>query len=85
MTLAIHVEEEEWFARFSSFVHLIRVIARIRRFIAGCRRQTPPLSHLSRDELDHTALAVKHVHLNITRFANHMTNSHENVLSLCDP
>lgn len=49
----------EWFTRFSSFDRLIRVIARIFRFVKGCRRQPVGPTHiLRRAELDAARRAV---------------------------
>lgn len=49
--------EPEWYARFSSYIHMIRVITRMYRFINGCRRLSHKTDFLSRDELDHAAVA----------------------------
>jgi len=51
-------DESEWCARFSSYVHMIRVTARMRRFIAGCRRESRLSGFLSRLELDQATLAI---------------------------
>jgi len=43
----------EWFTRFSSYDNLIRVVSRILRFVARCRRiHVDPNHVLTRDELD---------------------------------
>lgn len=48
----------EWFARFSSFSHMIRVIARLRRVIRRYRQQQSCLDYLARSELDEATLVV---------------------------
>ncbi|XP_025193542.1 uncharacterized protein LOC112593380, partial [Melanaphis sacchari] len=50
--------EPEWYVRFSSYIHMIRVIARMYRFINGCRRLAHKTDFLSRTELDHAAVVV---------------------------
>jgi len=50
--------EPEWYARFSSYIHMIRVITRMYRFINGCRRLSHKTDFLSRDELVHAAVVV---------------------------
>ncbi|XP_060882006.1 uncharacterized protein LOC132953650 [Metopolophium dirhodum] len=48
---------EEWYARFSSFDHMIRVVARLRRFISRCRKMDVETGFLKQSELD-TALIM---------------------------
>lgn len=50
-------DECEWFSRFSSYSNLIRVVVRMRRFIARCRRQQVYSSVLSSSEI-HDAMLV---------------------------
>lgn len=57
-TVLILEDEPEWFARFSSFVLMIRVVARMRRFITRCRRRTWPETYLTRHELDEATLIL---------------------------
>ncbi|XP_025407128.1 uncharacterized protein LOC112681080 [Sipha flava] len=58
VVITTHVEESEWYTQFSSCVQLIRVTARIRRFIAKCRCQPAPVEYITRDEFDQAALAI---------------------------
>lgn len=51
-------EEPEWCSRFSSYVHMIRVMALVRRFSSRCRGKKFPEIYLTRSELDQAALAV---------------------------
>jgi len=50
--------EPEWYARFSSYSHMLRVVSYMYRFIHVCRHQTHRSSFLTRAELDHAAVAV---------------------------
>lgn len=50
--------EHEWFTRFSSFVQMIRIVARMYRFINKCRRRPVINTFLSRDDLDHATLVI---------------------------
>jgi len=56
--------EPEWYSRFSSYVHMIRVVAQVRRFIARCRRQPGFRGYLTRIELDTASLSI-------VRFSQH--------------
>lgn len=56
--LIIQEEELEWYARFSSYVQAVRTTARIRRFVALCRKKPVENGHLSRNELDQAALVI---------------------------
>jgi len=48
----------EWFSRFSSYVHMVRVVAHVQRFIALCRRQSCAERYLTRHDLDRAVLAI---------------------------
>uniref|UniRef100_A0A2S2NNC8 Integrase catalytic domain-containing protein n=1 Tax=Schizaphis graminum TaxID=13262 RepID=A0A2S2NNC8_SCHGA len=49
----------EWYSRFSSYVHMIRVVAYVRRFILLCRRRQQVFEcYLTRGELDSASLAI---------------------------
>ncbi|CAI6354007.1 unnamed protein product [Macrosiphum euphorbiae] len=51
--------EPEWYSRFSSYVHMIRVVAHVRRFISLCRRRPQVFEcYLTRGELDSALLSV---------------------------
>lgn len=50
--------EPEWYARFSSYTRMLRVVAYMYRFIHVCRRQIHRSSFLTRSELDHAAVVV---------------------------
>jgi len=49
---------EEWYARFSSFDHMIWVVARLRRFISRCRRMDVESGFLKQSELDTALITV---------------------------
>lgn len=52
-------ENPEWYARFSSYDHMIRVVARMKRFIARCRRKiVSQESFLTRDDINLATMAV---------------------------
>jgi len=57
---ALHVETTtEWYSRFSSYVHMVRVVAYVRRFILLCRRRQQIFEcYLTRGELDSASLAI---------------------------
>lgn len=60
-TLITNIEEPskpEWYERFSSYIHMIRVVSRMYRFINGCKRLAYKTDFLSRSELDHAAVVV---------------------------
>ncbi|XP_027841687.2 uncharacterized protein LOC114123039 [Aphis gossypii] len=49
----------EWYSRFSSHVHMIRVVAYVRRFTLLCRRRQQVFEcYLTRGELDSASLAI---------------------------
>jgi hypothetical protein len=49
----------EWYSRFSSYMHMIRVVAYVRRFILLCRRRQQVFEcYLTRGELDSASLAI---------------------------
>lgn len=51
--------EPEWYSRFSSYSHMIRVVAYVYRFIQICKRRQTILAHfLTRVELDHAAVVI---------------------------
>jgi len=51
--------EPEWYSRFSSYSHMIRVVAYVCRFIKICkRRHTHIPSFLTRAELDYAVMAI---------------------------
>jgi hypothetical protein len=59
--------EPEWYSRFSSYSHMIRVVAYVYRFIKICkRRQTYVTPFLTRAELDHAAVAIAKCSQHIT-------------------
>jgi len=49
---------QEWYARFSSFDHMIRVVARLRRFISRCRRMDVESGFLKQSELNTALITV---------------------------
>lgn len=48
----------EWFDRYSSYQHMLRVLAWVRRFVSGCKRQPLRSDTLSRCELDEALTVV---------------------------
>lgn len=52
------LQEPEWYSRFSSYLHMLRVVVQIRRFITRCRRQPVSELYISRYELDEAALII---------------------------
>ncbi|XP_060845770.1 uncharacterized protein LOC132925386 [Rhopalosiphum padi] len=48
----------EWFARFSSFDNMIRVVARLRRFVFRCQGKEVQSGFLQQSELDAALIAV---------------------------
>lgn len=51
LTTTVEPVEDEWFRRFSSYTNMIRVVARMRRFICRCRRQQVASHFLTTSEL----------------------------------
>lgn len=57
-------ENHEWFDRFSSYQHMLRVVVWVRRFVLLCKRKPVTLGSLTLDELNEAALViVKHSQL----------------------
>ncbi|XP_008190090.1 uncharacterized protein LOC103311953 [Acyrthosiphon pisum] len=52
LLITTSIRKGEWFTRLSSYSIMIRVIARLRRFIGRCRRQETVSGNLTRSELD---------------------------------
>jgi len=50
--------DSEWFDRFSSYQHMLRVLAWVRRFVSRCRGQPSRSDTLSRCELDEALTVV---------------------------
>lgn len=50
--------DPEWFDRFSSYQHMLRVLAWVRRFVSKCRGQSSRSDTLSRCELDEALTVV---------------------------
>ncbi|XP_025193669.1 uncharacterized protein LOC112593492, partial [Melanaphis sacchari] len=48
----------EWYARFSSFDNMVRVVARLRRFVLRCQRKEVKTGFLQQSELDAALIAV---------------------------
>lgn len=53
-------EEHKWYERFSSYIGAVRVTARVRRFIARCRKKPVLDGFLTKGELDQAALVIAH-------------------------
>lgn len=58
VSIATMIDPDEWFNRFSSYTNLIRVAARMRRFIRRCRHQQVPNLFLSSSELQDALLVI---------------------------